>query len=146
MPRKSRAAKEMGPVRPRLPRLEVPSSLSQAESALFNRLIDACEPDHFASTDTPLLTAYVQAACLADEAGHKLREEGAVVDGRANAWLIVLEKCQRAMVALSMRLRLSPQSRERRTRSPEHQTTPRMYGGAGLGISYQDLRRLDGDR
>jgi hypothetical protein len=29
----------------------------------------------------------------------------------ASPWLVVLEKCQRAVVALSMRLRLSPQSR-----------------------------------
>ena len=34
-----------------------------------------------------------------------------VIDGKTNPWLVVQEKAQRAMVALSARLRLAPQSR-----------------------------------
>ena len=37
--------------------------------------------------------------------------EGAVVDGKINAWAIVLEKSTRTLTALSMRLRVSPQAR-----------------------------------
>jgi hypothetical protein len=33
------------------------------------------------------------------------------VGGKANPWIVVQEKAQRAMVALSARLRLSPQTR-----------------------------------
>ena len=36
---------------------------------------------------------------------------GAVVDGKPSPWIVVQDKAVRAMVALSMRLRLSPQSR-----------------------------------
>jgi chaperonin subunit len=36
---------------------------------------------------------------------------GAVIDGKPSPWITVQEKAVRAMVALSMRLRLSPQSR-----------------------------------
>jgi hypothetical protein len=82
---------------------------------------------------------YVEASCLADHAGQELRC-GAVVDGKPSPWLVVLEKCQRAMVALSMRLRLSPQARSpRRVRAPEHEVAPRARGGNMLGISYADM-------
>jgi hypothetical protein len=49
------------------------------------------------------------APCVAELSAEALgdRPEGAVIDGKANAWLVVQEKCIRAMTALSMRLRLS---------------------------------------
>ena len=37
-----------------------------------------------------------------------------MIAGRPNPWLTVAEKCDRALVALSMRLRISPQARMRR--------------------------------
>jgi hypothetical protein len=40
-----------------------------------------------------------------------MRAGGPIVDGKASPWLVVQEKAVRAMTALSMRLRLSPQSR-----------------------------------
>jgi hypothetical protein len=58
-----------------------------------------------------LLCRYVEAAVLGEQAAHELRH-GAVIDGKVNPWLVVSEKCVRAMVALSMRLRISPQSRQ----------------------------------
>jgi hypothetical protein len=36
---------------------------------------------------------------------------GAVINGKASPWITIQEKAVRAMVALTMRLRLSPQSR-----------------------------------
>jgi hypothetical protein len=42
----------------------------------------------------------------------QLRERGAVDEkGKVSGWLTVLEKSQRALVSLSLRLRLSPQGR-----------------------------------
>ena len=43
-----------------------------------------------------------------------LQSDGPVIGGRPSPWLIVAEKCDRALVALSMRLRISPQARMRR--------------------------------
>jgi hypothetical protein len=37
-----------------------------------------------------------------------------VVGGRVNPWLVVAEKCDKTLVALSMRLRISPHARMRR--------------------------------
>jgi hypothetical protein len=57
-----------------------------------------------------LLCRYVESDALAERAAKELRKNP-VVDGKASAWLAVQEKSVRALVSLSMRLRLSPQSR-----------------------------------
>jgi hypothetical protein len=59
----------------------------------------------------PLLAAYARAVVQEELAAEHLRAEGHVVNGKASAWLIVQEKATRAMVSLSLRLRLSPQAR-----------------------------------
>jgi hypothetical protein len=59
----------------------------------------------------PLLAQYAGAADLAEQAQRHLDQDGAVVNGKASAWLAVLEKSSRACVALSARLRVCPQSR-----------------------------------
>jgi phage terminase small subunit len=91
-------------------RLNPPASLSEAERSLFTELVAANTPEHFRPSDLPLLARYCEATVLAEQAAQELRR-GAVVDGKVNPWLTVQEKAVRAMVALSMRLRLSPQSR-----------------------------------
>jgi phage terminase small subunit len=72
--------------------------------------VTGCDADHFRQTDLPLLSRYCEAAILAEQAALELRN-GAVVDGKPSPWIVIQEKSVRAMVALSMRLRLSPQSR-----------------------------------
>jgi phage terminase small subunit len=92
-------------------RLEPPGHLGKVEAQRFADLAAACDPEHFRESDLPLLVRYVEADLLAEQAARELRKDGPVVDGRASPWLIVQEKSVRAMVALAMRLRLSPQSR-----------------------------------
>lgn len=92
------------------PRLNPPASLSEAEQSLFIELVAANAPEHFRPSDLPLLARYCEATVLAEQAARELRH-GAVVGGKVSPWLTVQEKAIRAAVALSMRLRLSPQSR-----------------------------------
>jgi phage terminase small subunit len=73
-------------------------------------VVAACDRDHFRPSDLPLVVRYVEAAALGDQAAAQLRL-GAVITGKPSPWITVQEKAVRAMVALSMRLRLSPQSR-----------------------------------
>jgi hypothetical protein len=61
--------------------------------------------------DVPLIQGYAEAIVLARRASVALAAEGPVVAGRASPWLVVQEKAHRALAALSMRLRLSPQHR-----------------------------------
>jgi phage terminase small subunit len=91
-------------------RLDPPTSLSAAERAIFFDVVAACDREHFRPSDLPLLVRYVEAAALGDLAAEQLRL-GAVINGKPSPWITVQEKAVRAMVALSMRLRLSPQSR-----------------------------------
>jgi phage terminase small subunit len=100
----------------------VPVGLSREEEDIFRRILAAVDPGHFAASDLPLLVSYVQAIAQHDRAVQALRREGDVVDGRMSPWNVVLEKAVRAMTALSMRLRLSPQARRERAQLPTAKT------------------------
>jgi hypothetical protein len=92
-------------------RLKPRSDLPPEVKLIWAELIGAMPPGHFRASDAPLVEQYAQSIALARVAYAHLNGEGPVVAGRANPWLIVLEKAHRSSVALSMRLRLSPQSR-----------------------------------
>ena len=91
--------------------LDPPDHLGPDERQRFIELVDATETKHFRPTDLPLLARYCEADVLAERAARELRDGGPVISGKPSPWLIVQEKAVRAIVALSMRLRLSPQSR-----------------------------------
>jgi len=109
MPRVSAAARSAVIAEP--PRLRTPSSLSETERTIFAAVVKACDAKHFRQSDLPLLRRFCELTALADQAASELRQHGAVINGRASPWVVVQEKCVRGLVALSMRLRLSPQAR-----------------------------------
>jgi phage terminase small subunit len=92
-------------------RLKPPESLSEPALKVFEHVVGAVDPGHFSEVDMPLLESYATSAAMATLAAQMLGQEGAVVEGKANAWLTVQEKAQRSLVALSARLRICPQSR-----------------------------------
>jgi hypothetical protein len=114
MPRRSAA--ELAVVRPAssFNRLRPPAELGEGERDIWTKIVLACDPQHFQASDAPLLVRYCQNVVLAGRAAAALTAEGPVVGGRPSPWLVVAEKCDRALVALSMRLRISPQARLRR--------------------------------
>jgi phage terminase small subunit len=79
--------------------------------AIFAEIVRLAPADHFRPSDGPLLEEYAGATALARRAARQLDEQGAVLNGRPNAWIVIQEKSVRAMTALSARLRLSPQHR-----------------------------------
>jgi phage terminase small subunit len=93
------------------PRLNAPATLSEGATAIFERTVAAVDPGHFSAVDLPLLEQFAAGADLARQAQKHLDDDGAVVAGKASAWLTVLEKASRSCVALSARLRICPQSR-----------------------------------
>jgi phage terminase small subunit len=111
MPRKSKAALSVVTLDVTTNRLVAPKMLGAEEKALFKGLIEWTDPKHFRRSDLPLLCSYCEASVLASRAAKELREGGPVINGRPSPWLAVLDKAHRAQVALSQRLRLSPQSR-----------------------------------
>ena len=94
-------------------RLLPPAHLSSAAREVFVEIVASLAADHFMAADSDLLCAYAKAVCLEREASGHLNDEGAVLDGRPSPWVTILEKSQRALVAFSLRLRISPQSRSR---------------------------------
>jgi hypothetical protein len=114
--------------------------LAGPEAKLFKQIISNCAHDHFRSSDLPLLCRYVEASILAERAALQLRD-APVVDGKPSPWLPVREKATRELVALSMRLRLSPQARAKGHALP---VKPRTNPG-GLGIGWWQLQDADGD-
>src|SRR5262245_31690285 len=106
--KRSAASFDIVQVNGKPPRLEPPRSLSKAERKIFLDLVNAADADHFRPYDAILLCRYCEAVVLAERAAKHLRKI-AVFDGKASAWIVVQEKAVRAMIALSMRLRLSPQ-------------------------------------
>jgi phage terminase small subunit len=91
-------------------RLTPPSSLAEPEKAIFTSIVSACAPKHFNRSDLPLLVAYCEAAAMSEQAAAELRK-APIVNGKPSPWLMVQEKSVRAMVALALGLRLSPQAR-----------------------------------
>jgi P27 family predicted phage terminase small subunit len=92
-------------------RLKAPDSLSDRAKQIFERLTASVNPDQFRPSDMPLIEQYANAICMAETAQNELDTNGAVVDGKTSPYIAIQEKAIRSMVALSMRLRLSPQSR-----------------------------------
>jgi phage terminase small subunit len=109
--RKSADALSVVEVDGRPPQLQPPASLSDAERAVFTHIAGTVDRRHFQPADMPLLVRYCEATVLAEQAATELRDSGAVLDGRPCPWITVQEKAVRALVALSGRLRLSPQAR-----------------------------------
>jgi phage terminase small subunit len=111
MPRKSAASLKVVAIDTHEIRLRPPANLPPPERALFVELVSANPPNHFRPSDLPLLTQYCAASVLNEQSVVELRR-APMIDGKASPWLQVFEKTNRAVVALSMRLRLSPQARQ----------------------------------
>lgn len=109
--RKSAASFEVISVDGSPDRLEPPDHLSADERRRFVDIIANTNPRHFRHSDLPLLCRFVEADALAERSAQELRKNAVLKNGKPNPWLAVQEKNVRALVSLSMRLRLSPQSR-----------------------------------
>jgi phage terminase small subunit len=118
-------------------RIRPPGHLSAEARAVYEAMVASAGLDHFTTTDVPLLAEYATAAATAQRAAGMLDQEGHVIGGRANPWLVVQEKAQRAMVALSARLRVCPQSRFDRLKAGTESRKPGQRGAAAIRAAYE---------
>ena len=112
MPRRSRAELETSTIHPvvtGLPkRLRPPDTLSEGARQEFLRIVSTEKPTHFTRSDLSLLCTYCEAAALAERA---IKE--AMLESPPNKqWLAAWREASRSLKDLSLRLRLSPQSRQ----------------------------------
>jgi hypothetical protein len=67
----------------------------------------------------PLLAAYARAIVADEDAARQLREHGSVLSGKPSPWIVVKAAAHKEIIALSLRLRLSPQGRAQHPPKPE---------------------------
>lgn len=133
MPRASSASLETVIARIAPKRISPPENLSAGAADIFRAVVGSVDPEHFRPCDLPLMVEYARAADLANTAAAGLDAEGAIVNGRANPYLIVQEKATRALTALSARLRICPQSRfdrEKASTNAKQKTIPAPWHDA----------------
>jgi phage terminase small subunit len=112
-------------------RLAPPKHLPAWAREVFVDLVLANKPGYFTASDLPLLCRYCEAAAMAEKAAAAMAKTP-IVDGKASPWIGIHGQMSKAMLGLSMRLRLSPQARQ-----PNRPTRP-------VEISYYDRMRLEG--
>jgi phage terminase small subunit len=123
MPRRSASSLSVMPAFTLTPPvLKPPPRLSPEAQAVFSLIVASCDVDHFQPADAYLLAQYTEAIVMAEEAATELHKD---VDGK---WLLLWEKATRTMVALSMRLRLSPQARREKAQTPRKLTWSERAG------------------
>ncbi|WP_426525652.1 hypothetical protein [Bradyrhizobium sp. McL0615] len=86
-------------VRGEAPRIVAPSTLTPREKKVFNEIVNACSPQHFRSSDIPLLQSYVTATLTARATANKPK------------LFPVFEKAARLQKSLATSLRLAPSTR-----------------------------------
>jgi phage terminase small subunit len=129
MPRKSASALTTATPPGTKLRLAPPATLSDGARLAFAKAVSSVDADHFTAGDQALLVEFARAVDLANQAATELDAHGPVVNGRPSPWIVIQEKSVRALVALSARLRLCPQSRFDRTKAG---TNARKPGAASV--------------
>jgi hypothetical protein len=131
MPRASAASLAVGPtVDLARVRLAPPAGLPELEAKGFAALVSALPPGHFRPEDTALICAFIRAGLIEAQAAAE------VAAGNIERWAGVLADAQRALVALSTRLKIGPRSRGANT-GRASRPQPRL--------SYYDEQRLRGE-
>jgi hypothetical protein len=91
------------PLYPAGSRVQTPDDLTASEAGLFKHLVHSCAPEHFVSSDVPLLVSFVQATLASRNAAKAMKKNPKL----AAVW----EKTVRMQATLATRLRLAPQAR-----------------------------------
>lgn len=114
MPRKSLAALAAPPIDVSRIRIEPPPSLSAPVREIFRQVVGSVDAQHLRPCDVPTVETYCEAVHLARTAAAQIALEGAVIDGRASAWVGIQERAHRSVASLGRALRLTPHSRSDR--------------------------------
>ena len=112
MPRRSSAALAVAPNlgEPKVPKAS--AGLPPEVKKIFDALIRDTPAGHFRVSDGPVLETFASAVAMSRRAELELAESGPITSaGRISPWLKVQSEAGKTIAALSMRLRLCPQSR-----------------------------------
>jgi hypothetical protein len=140
MPRRSASALAVVPIDSKQSRPKLAPSPGAPEDVrtIFAEILASAPAAHFKVGDAPLVEAYAQAISLARQSALEIATNGPVIGGRPSPWVHCQEKAMRAIAALSMRLRLSPQHRA------DSRSAGRKADDATRSI-YDIMRETEGD-
>ena len=93
-------------------RLVPPPHLGPAATRIFRDLIVRVPAGQFKPSDLSLVCRWAEWTAVADRAAAEMAtSELVTADGRPSPWIAIAERASKQLVALSLRLRLGPQSR-----------------------------------
>jgi P27 family predicted phage terminase small subunit len=98
------------------PRVNPPGDISPESKAVFEKVVNACKPNHFSESDVPVLKLFCDAVVNASKAQAKLQTvEWVYIDEegkeKKTIWLDILKSQQSTVAILSPKLGLCPSSR-----------------------------------
>ena len=134
--RKPYATVDITPFDQPVERLQPPPHLGPAATKVFRDLVARVPAGQFKPSDLSLVCRWAEWTAVADRAAAEIAT-GELVDehGQPSPWIAIAERASKQLIALSLRLRLGPQSRM--DKSPKTQ--------AAKDLSYYDRMMLEGD-
>jgi len=93
--------------------VQPPATLSDPARSVFLDLVASCDAEHFLDADVTLLARYANAVVFSEQAQARLQANPDDVKA-----LTLWEKSTRAMSGLALRLRLGPQARREKAKTP----------------------------
>ena len=134
--RKPYATVDITPFDQPVERLQPPPHLGHAATRIFRSLVASVPAAQFKPSDLSLVCRWCEWTAIADRAAAEIAT-GELVDehGRPSPWIAIAERASKQLVALSLRLRLGPQSRA--DKAPKTQPADQL--------SYYDQMTLEGD-
>lgn len=97
-------------------RLRPPEGLPDDVREVFDTIVGAARPDHFAPAERPLLVEFCHCVARSIRGEAVVRTEGEVIvtpkgDVKMNPWLLVLKDNRNTLGNLATKLRLAPNAR-----------------------------------
>ena len=126
--RKSSAALAATPFQFQPERLKPPADLTGEARQAFVDIVLAARPQHFEPLDLPLLSAFARAVAMERWAADAIMTRTPVTPGLLETY----RTATRTLQALSIRLRIGPQSRAGHTNPRTKRATPLSYYDAQL--------------
>ena len=110
--RKPYATVDITPFDVPVERLKPPDHLGPAATRIFRDLVARVPAGQFKPSDLSLVCRWCEWTAIADRAGAEMATSDLVTpDGQPSPWIAIAERASKQLVALSLRLRLGPQSR-----------------------------------
>jgi phage terminase small subunit len=121
-------------------RIPPPAGLGQAEKRAFTDLITSVPASQFVRSDLALLTSWAETVALRERMAARIAVEGEITEaGKVNPAVAIHREAVKTLIALALRLRVSPQAR--RQEPPRQKVVTSYYERLDLEAVADDAER-----